>query len=239
MKLSSVHSRQIRIGILADEPIRVAGLVSIFDLPAQAGQAQMIPVIGSLRQLLASPEISYVVVDLHSLVDGMATLEAVRSARPDLRLIVIGPEGDDEMVLHAITAGARAYLGRSSPPGIVRKAIDEVTAGSIWAPRYLLSRLIDRLLRCPDPAPAHAKQELTPREEQVMRLILVAKSTREIARELGIEQRTVKSYVARLMRKAGADNRVKLTFSALGRSLLNEEAAVSEDFSSPYVRLTN
>ncbi len=228
---------------MADEPIRVAGLVSIFDLPAQAGQAQLLPVIGSLRQLIACPDIGYVVVDLHSLVDGlvdgMVTLEAVRSARPDIRLIVIGPEGDDELVLHTITAGARAYLGRSSSPAIVRKAIDEVTAGSIWAPRYLLSRLIDRLLRSPHPAPALATPELTPREEQVLRLILMAKSTREIARELGIEQRTVKSYVARLMRKAGADNRVKLTVSALGRSLLEEEKAGARGILSPNVRLTN
>jgi DNA-binding NarL/FixJ family response regulator len=53
-----------------------------------------------------------------------------------------------------------------------------------------------------------------------------AQSTREIARQLGIEQRTVKSYIARLMRKTGADNRVKLSISALSRSLLGDAAAL-------------
>ena len=56
-----------------------------------------------------------------------------------------------------------------------------------------------------------------------MELILSAHSTREIARRLGIEQRTVKAYVARLMRKTGSDNRVKLSVSALNRALMAGE----------------
>jgi DNA-binding CsgD family transcriptional regulator len=55
-----------------------------------------------------------------------------------------------------------------------------------------------------------------------LKLILLANSTREIARRLGIEQRTVKAYIARLMRKTGADNRVKLSVSAVSHSLLAE-----------------
>ena len=121
---------------------------------------------------------------------------------------MIGPEGDDELVLQSIVAGARAYLGLSAGPEVVRQAIEVVTSGSIWAPRPLLSRLIDRLVKTPNGAAAAAVARLTPREEQVLELILMAKSTREIASRLGIEQRTVKSYIARLMRKTGADNRV-------------------------------
>jgi DNA-binding CsgD family transcriptional regulator len=55
---------------------------------------------------------------------------------------------------------------------------------------------------------AAANQQLTKREREVLELILGAHSTREIANELGIEQRTVKAYVGRLMRKSGADNRI-------------------------------
>lgn len=222
MPSKSAKPRPIRIGILAVEPIRVAGLASIFDLPAQPDQAQLIPVIGNLAELLASPGIEYVVVDLHSTEGTVETLEVVRSTRPDVRLIVIGPEGDDELVLTAITAGARAYLGLTAGPDLVRKAIDVVTSGSIWAPRPLLSRLIDRLLHVPSAVLSTPNPQLTPREEQVLKLIMKAQSTREIARQLGIEQRTVKSYIARLMRKTGADNRVKLSVSALSRTLLAE-----------------
>jgi DNA-binding NarL/FixJ family response regulator len=53
----------------------------------------------------------------------------------------------------------------------------------------------------------------------------LARSNREIAAQLGIEERTVKAYVGRLMRKTGADNRIKLSMSALNHSLLSPEAA--------------
>lgn len=214
------HPRTIRIGLLAAEPIRVAGLATIFDLPAEDNRAQLTPVIGTLPELLDSLDIEYIVVNLHASAGSLEDLETIRRSRPDMRSIVIGPEGDDELVMNAIIAGARAYLGLSAGPEFIRKAIDVVTSGSIWAPRHLLSELIDRLLKGPHAAHAKARPELTPREEQVLELILLAHSTREIAAQLGIEQRTVKAYVGRLMRKAGVDNRIKLSMSALSRSVL-------------------
>lgn len=212
----------IRIGVAADEPIRVAGLASIFDQPARDGHAQLVPVIASLKELLALNDIRYVVIDLHSALGGLEALETIRHDRPDMRSIVIGPEGDDELVLSAIIAGARGYLGQSAGPELVRSAIDVVTSGSIWAPRRLLCRVIDRLLSVPGVSQAVATKQLTERERQVLELILGAQSTREIARQLGIEQRTVKAYVGRLMRKTGADNRIKLSMSALSKSLLRK-----------------
>lgn len=210
----------IRIGLLAAEPIRVAGLASIFDLPGELGHAPLVPVIGTLPELTADESLKYLVVDLHSTSGSLQHLETIRQRRPDMRSIVIGPEGDDELVLNAITEGARAYLGLRAGPEIVRQAIDVVTSGSIWAPRRLLSRLIDRLLHVPKVTHHLPGPELTEREQQVLELLLMAQSTREIASKLGIEQRTVKAYIGRLMRKTGADNRVQLSMSALSRSFL-------------------
>ncbi len=218
--LKTANPEPIRIGVLAGEPIRDAGLASIFDLPAEQGNAPLVPVLGTLPELLTTETLSYLVVDLHSSPDCLEDLETVRQTRPDMRSIVIGPEGDEELVLTAITAGARAYLGLSAGPEMVRQAIDVVTAGSIWAPRRLLSKLIDRLLNVPKVTMRPAPSDLTQREEQVLRLLLEARSTREIASRLGIEQRTVKAYIGRLMRKTGSDNRVKLSISALSRSLV-------------------
>jgi DNA-binding NarL/FixJ family response regulator len=217
--------------LLAGEPVRVAGLASIFDLPAQDDQAQLVPVIGSLPELLVLDSIEYVVVDLHSSPSGLDVLQTIRSTRPEIRSIVIGPEGDDELVLDSVIAGARAYLGHSAGPEVIRKAIGVVTSGSIWAPRRLLCRVIDRLLNTPNISQTNSNQQLTPREQQVLELIMNAHSTREIASRLGIEQRTVKAYVGRLMRKTGADNRVKLSVSALNRSMLaaNAERSASRE----------
>src|SRR5580698_4161133 len=223
-------SGPIRIGVVADEPIRLAGLVSIFDQPAQKGQPQLVPVMGSLADLLMSVSLEYLVVDLHSATGNaqkgcLEMLDSIRRSRPSIKLIVIGPEGDDELVLSSIVAGARAYLDLTAAPDVVRKAVEIVTSGSIWAPRRLLSKLIDRLLKVPDSSPVAAGPQLTSREQQVLGLILMARSNREIAEQLGIEERTVKAYVGRLMRKTGSDNRIKLSMSALNHSLLSPEAA--------------
>ncbi|MGB6745126.1 MAG: response regulator transcription factor [Terracidiphilus sp.] len=210
----------IRIGVVADEPIRVAGLASIFDQPAEKGQPQLVPVIGSLAELLLGSELEYLVIDLHSSTGGLEILESIRQVRPNIRLIVIGPEGDEELVFSSIIAGARAYLDLTAGPDVVRKAVEIVTSGSIWAPRRLLSKLIDRLLKVPEAAHSTAGPHLTSRERQVLELILTARSNREIAAKLGIEERTVKAYVGRLMKKTGSDNRIKLSMSALNRALL-------------------
>lgn len=211
----------IHIGLLAGEPIRLEGLSSMFEQGPSPGQPQLVPLIGTMPELLANQTLEYLVVDLNSSAGSLQTLESVRRTRPAIRQIVIGPENDDELVLEAIVAGARAYLDSSASPQTVRQAIDIVVSGSIWAPRRLLSKLIDRLLGIPDGSVPGAHPHVTARERQVLELILLAQSNREIARQLGIEERTVKAHVGRLMRKTGSDNRIELSIRALNRSLIS------------------
>lgn len=214
------HPKSIRIGVLAGEPIRLEGLTMIFEEPPPDGQPRLTPMIGTLEELLANQAVEYLVVDLNASPGGIQLLEHVRRSRPTMRQIVIGPEHDDEKVLEAIVAGARAYLDSSASPQTVRMALDVVVSGSIWAPRRLLSKLIDRLLGVSEAHVSAPGLELTARERQVLELILRARSNREIARQLGIEERTVKAHVGRLMRKTGAENRIELSVRALSRSLV-------------------
>jgi DNA-binding NarL/FixJ family response regulator len=217
---STRNPEPIVIGLLSDQPIRLEGLMSIFDQPAGDGNTPLCPITGSLPEMLANASLEYLVVDVDASPGGLAILDSIRHARPTLRLIVIGPEGNDELVLESIIAGARAYLDLTADTAMVRHAIEVVTSGSIWAPRRLLSKLIDRLLKLPDSSLTAAPPHLTDREKQVLDLILLARSNREIARQLGIEERTVKAHVGRLLRKTGADNRIELTMRALNRPLL-------------------
>jgi DNA-binding NarL/FixJ family response regulator len=210
----------VQIGLFSDEPIRLEGLTTIFDQASTPGGAQLVPLVGTLEQLLARHTFEYLVLDLQCSSITLETLATVRRARPSLKLIVIGPEGDDEIVMQAIMAGARAWLGSMASTEAVRMAIEVVTGGSIWAPRRLLSKLIDRLLKVPDPGNSRRRPHLTDREKQVLDQILEARSNREIAFELGIEERTVKAHVGRLMRKTGADNRIELSMCALHRPLM-------------------
>ena len=209
----------IRVGVVAGEPIRLEGLNSVFEREPEFGQSALLPVIGTLDELLASEDLEYLVIDLNSSLRGLETLKEIRRQRPALRLIVIGPAGNDALVMDSIIGGARAYLDLSAGPRVVREAIEVVVSGSIWAPRRLLSRLIDRLLQSIEGGLNPMGPRLTARERQVMDLILLARSNREIARELGIEERTVKAHVGRLMRKTGAENRIDLSMRALNGPL--------------------
>ena len=237
--MTTSNLEPIRIGVAADEPIRLAGLASIFDQPAEQGHPQLLPVIGTMAELLADHDLGYLVVDLHGTAGRVEVLESIRKIRPDMRQIVIGPERDEELVLSSIVAGARAYLELTAGPDVVRMAVEVVTAGSIWAPRRLLSKLIDRLLKVPEAMPATGNLQLTSREQQVLELILLARSNREIAAQLGIEERTVKAYVGRLMRKTGADNRIKLSMSALNRSLLQDAGSPNRAVAEPKKQITH
>jgi DNA-binding NarL/FixJ family response regulator len=200
----------IRVGVLTDEPLRREGIASIFEDVPGNGYASLSPVFGKMEELLSDSTLAFLVVDLHSCSSGLRTLEAIRRRRPGVRSIVIGPEGDDKLILDSIMAGARAYLDLKASPQILRKAVEVVTSGSIWAPRRILSQLIDHLLGVPDTSFTNVPPRLTERERQVLDLILTARSNREIASQLGIEERTVQAHVGRLMRKTGAENRIKL-----------------------------
>ena len=215
------------MGLLTDEPLRKAGLAGIFvNLPGE-GYAPLTPIFVDFDEMLSDLTLLYVVLDLHAYPNGVETVQAICRRRPDIRLIVIGPEKEDKLILDLIVAGARAYLDLKANPRIVRQAIDVVASGTIWAPRRLLSQMIDRLMTASDTSLTNTPAHLTDRERQVLDQILLARSNREIARELGIEEQTVQAHVGRLLRKAGADNRIDLLMRASDPALL--EAAGIRD----------
>jgi DNA-binding NarL/FixJ family response regulator len=206
----------LHIGLVSDAPTRLAGLANVFDQAAPDGEVPLLSCFGSITELPAMPALDYLVLDLHESSSGSETLlEISRQAHPGLRLIVVGPQGNDELAMEAILAGARAYLDMTADVDLMRRAIQAVASGSIWAPRSLLSKLVDRLLKNTDSSLTNAPPQLTAREKQVMEQILLARSNREIARELGIQERTVKGHVGRLLRKTGVHNRIDLCMRAL------------------------
>lgn len=219
--MSSIrNNKSIRIGVLTDEPLRLEGLAGIFEERPAEGFAPLTPVFGNLDELLADRKLTFLVVDLNAFPSGVGAVEDICRRRPEMRLIVIGPEANDKLIMDLVLAGARAYLDMKASPRIVRQAIEEVTSGSIWAPRRLLARLIDQLLTVSDASLSNSPPHLTERELQVLELILTARSNREIAQQLGIEESTVQAHVGRLMRKTGADNRINLLMRASDATLL-------------------
>jgi DNA-binding NarL/FixJ family response regulator len=217
--MSAIHNPvSIQVGVVASEPMRLEGLISIFDNNLKVGEVPLVPILGTLEEHLNNEAIEFLVIDWSSTSKRLGILEGMRRKRPNLRMVVIGPDNSDEVVMETIIAGARAYLDLGAGPRMVREALEVVIAGSIWAPRKLLSKLIDRLLSGEDSGITNPRPHLTTREDQVLQLLLLARSNREIALELGIEERTVKAHVGKLMRKVGAENRIELSMRALNGS---------------------
>ena len=126
---------------------------------------------------------------------------------------------DDGSVMAAFTAALDRFR-----PGRGSAAHDEamriVHAGSVWAPRRVLSIFIERVTSSPGRIFPAGRVTFTDREKEVLELLVVGRSNKEIGSVLGIEERTVKAHVAKLMRKVGVQNRIALSVHAITHSLV-------------------
>lgn len=218
MPTPSTGQRRLRIGLMDFEPLRVAGFESVFD-----GVPNIEVVPTNLAGALANHEFEMVMLGLHNPIESFELLARLKASRPKLKLVVMGSESDDETIISAIGAGAKGYLEETATPEQVMQCIEVVQSGSIWAPRRVLSAFVDRMLHASEKPVLRHDFNFTERERAVLKLLVAARSNREIAVELGIEERTVKSYVARLMRKVGVENRIALSIHAASRVLVPEE----------------
>jgi DNA-binding NarL/FixJ family response regulator len=214
MTATTKSPSRLRVALLEPEPIRVQGFVTLFQ-----DHPRIEFVVFELPQFLADQEFKLALIGLHGEKLPLPLVGTIHGLRPDVRLVVMGPDADDEVILQAITAGAKAYLEASATPEQVEQAIMIVSQGSIWAPRRVLSIFVDRATKL-SRAAVPVTAQFTAREIEVLKLLVAARTNREIARTLGIEERTVKAHVAKLMRKVGVENRIALSIFAVTNSIV-------------------
>jgi len=192
-----------RIGVVATDPLRVIGLKAIFaDIPS----LEIVPL--SVPGALDDVDLSLVIVDAGCISHLFELLGAFRKARPRLKLVVLGTETAPDYIEQVIGAGAKGYLPVTAQEGEIRRAIEMVRDGSVWAPRKVISRLLDGKSE-------PAAPRFTPRERQILQLLRNGRSNREISAVLHIDESTVKAHIGRLMRKVGVGNRIALTIHPL------------------------
>jgi DNA-binding CsgD family transcriptional regulator len=131
------------------------------------------------------------------------------------------------MALRALCAGAKGFIDESARAEEFKEAIRVVDSGSVWASPQTLSKFIERVTIIPHDLRPEDPVVFTEREREVLHLLVSGHSNREIGKALGIEERTVKMHVAKLMRKAGVTNRIALSVHALTHSLLGVGQAQS------------
>jgi len=200
----AISNRAERIGVVATDPLRILGLKAIFSGVTQL-EIVHLPVPGALDDA----HLSLVLIDAECATHLFELIATFRQVHPQLKLIVLGNETSHEYIQKVIGAGAKGYISLTASEADIRMAIEMVRDGSVWAPRKVLSRLLDsqrNAARFPATIP-----RFTARELQVLNLLRAGLPNRAIARSLGIDESTVKAHIGRLMRKVGVSNRIALT----------------------------
>ncbi len=214
-KSSAPRKPAIRIAVVENDPLRFVGFRALFDSEPDFELSAC-----SLADLPTRQDVDIVLLGSHgnqNLFDAMAGLKA---ARPGLRIIVTGSGAEDETILKAIAAGAKGYIDEAAPPSDFAMALRMVNQGSVWAPRRVLSTFIERVSASPGRIFPAGRVTFTDREKEVLELLVAGRSNKEIGSVLGIEERTVKAHVAKLMRKVGVQNRIALSVHAITNSLV-------------------
>lgn len=224
METQNRNAETIRIGLVDFEPLRVAGLREIF-----ASRPDLEVVATDWAGAFRNPDFQLIVFVLRDLSFSLALLARLRARHAGLKVIVMSASSDEERVVAAISAGARGWLDEAASPDEVMRAAEVVLGGTIWAPRRVLSAVVERAVEGAALRPRRTHPQFTEREEAVLQQLVLARSNREIAEALSIREQTVKSYVARLMRKVGVGNRIALSVHAasghLGKSELEAGAS--------------
>jgi DNA-binding NarL/FixJ family response regulator len=196
-----------RLGLVATDEVRIAGLRAV--LTDQDGKEL---VLLSEPRALEMAQLDLVLIDTSATEHVVELVSSFRRLRPRVRLLVMGGDNQVEFIEKVIEAGARGVLSHEATEQELRMAVEVVSDGSVWAPRKVLSRLLDKATGSPF---VQVEVHLTKREVEVLRLLVRGLSNREIADALKVEQVTVKAHLGRLMRKAAVANRTALGVHAL------------------------
>src|SRR5512141_535865 len=215
---STSKKPKINIAVIESDPLRFVGFRALFD-----AEPDLELVSSTIAELSSRKDVDLVLLGSRNgqnLFDLMASLKA---ARPDLRIIVTGTGADDEAILKAIAAGAKGYLVEAASPEEFVMAMRIVNQGSVWAPRRVLSIFLERGTTSPGRIFPAGRVTFTDREKDVLEMLVAGRSNKEIGSALGIEERTVKAHVAKLMRKVGVQNRIALSVHAITHSLVTSK----------------
>jgi two-component system, NarL family, response regulator LiaR len=150
-------------------------------------------------------------------VDGIEAIAQIAASSPKTRVIVLTSFADDERIFAAIRAGAAGYLMKDVSPQDLAKAVRMVHAGEPVLHPSIARRLMDEVGRPVDTMPPG--EHLTDRELDVIRLIAKGRSNKEIAQDLVLSEKTVKTHVSNILQKLHLADRTQAALYAVRQHL--------------------
>jgi DNA-binding NarL/FixJ family response regulator len=162
-------------------------------------------------------------------LDGIEATRRITNADPATRVLILTTFGLDSYVYEALRAGASGFMLKDAPPEEIAGAVRIVASGeALLAPavtRAVITEFSRQAAAVP-PEPPAAVAELTPREREVLDLMVLGLSNPEICRELVISEATTKTHVARVLQKLELRDRVQAVIYAYEAGLVTPGAGV-------------
>lgn len=153
-----------------------------------------------------SPHVIMLEMDIPE-INGIATLRKIKKEYPDVRVLMYSGQSEDVYALSTIRAGAFGYLSKASDIDYIISAVRKVSEGNMFITNELAQRLaFDEGTQ----KPRRFFRKLSTREVEVLKLLASGKRNKDVAIGLNLNEKTVSTYKARLMKKLNVDNMVDL-----------------------------
>jgi DNA-binding NarL/FixJ family response regulator len=146
---------------------------------------------------------------------GVAATRMIRTEMPAVEVVALTSVVADEAVTGAIRAGAIGYLLKNTEADELRRAIKSAAAGQVYLSPEAAARLV-REVKIPG-----SPEALTERETAVLRLIAKGQANKQVARQLGIREQTVKTHVSNILGKLQLQSRTQAALYAVERGLVS------------------
>jgi DNA-binding NarL/FixJ family response regulator len=199
----------VRVIVVDDQGIVRDGLVTVLSL------VDGIEVVGSgsngqqACELVDRLHPDVVLMDLRMpVLDGVGATERITRDHPGTRILVLTTFDDDTSIAGALRAGARGYLTKDASRDDIAAAIRSVARGQATFDPGVSARLVSGLQQ-PSRQPPDSLSQLTPREQEVLRLIGEGLNNTEIADRLFVSTATVKTHINNLFAKLGLRDRAQ------------------------------
>lgn len=207
----------IRVLIADDHPIVCKG---IRDLLNAAVGIKVIGIANSGRQALemiqkSAPDVLLLDMEMPDL-SGVEVVKQITAQSVPVRVLGLSSYDDREYISQLLGLGAAGYLIKDEVPDTIVEAVRGVARGETgWVSRKVAARLSQILVNDPG-----SGKDLTPRELDVLRLVVDGKTNAEIGMGLGISEKTVEKHLDSIFRKLGVVSRVEAAVMAVRENML-------------------
>ncbi len=215
----------ISVLLVDDHKLMREGLRQLFALEQDIrviGEAvDGIEALQKIRQL--RPDV--VLMDIHMPgMDGITVTQQVVQEFPEIAVIILSMQQQNQQVLQAVKSGARGYLLKTTSAREVAEAIRMVCAGSVFVAPEMTDMIVKEYRRLSEGVPGQQNMEtLQAKEVEIVRYVALGMSNKEISEKLAYSEKTVKNYLSTIFQKLHLRDRTQVAIFALKHGLLPDE----------------